>query len=944
MKESDEEYNENFISTSTIQKKPNNNNIPISNNQNPQKTNTNPLELDEDGFTSPIDPNQIEQKHSCCQKFCFYFFCCCCCCSLDSESNFQYINHWKEFLITEKNSENIDTPFIILTQLYSNQDSLQILNNLNKIRLNPNLISPIRNDLEFYIPQICTFLLYGGVKEIDEFFVFLCRVCNASFFFAHRVFWFLSAMIENSGEKKEMIVNILNMINTIFLSEKEEDEKIINKLYLSNSNEYVNYMKELKMSFLYENTLNGKNFNDINAQQLNSNQTELLKKFKNSREIIENFSENEYIECCKKKNFPYNNNNNNNINNNNINNENSSNSTEKKKLNPEDFFIDISNFPIKSKHPSTESLDINFSSYISSINFIDYLCELSLKLSKKPVDQQMPFLYRKINNINKKLPMNVYLPFLHSSCRNFVVVHIPIEEIRIFRTKTRAPIMLCFEIVRMNEINNFNKNNNIRIRSKSISSKNSSLINTNIKKPFSKDLNSEIDENLSKPLKLNENPENKIAKKRTNFKEISVIKEDHEENSRFQNIVNRFIDLSSEEKMPRRLSVRNALNTSQIMKNNFKESFLEEINEKDEDTENTKTDSENLNKSYSSSNNIKTNSNQIVVNNPLKTTDTNKVEVINEKNNFNLTNQTLPNLTKIKSVFGETITTKHRKIKENSLFSAFKTHSIFRCIIKTNEDLRQEQFATQLINEFNQIFKLTNVKCWLNTYEIISTGDNCGLVEMCDNSLSIDQLKQKIGNISLHDFYLQHFGDGTEKNLEYKKALNNFISSLAGYSLVCYFLQIKDRHNGNILIDNEGHIIHIDFGFLLSNAPGKGIKFENAPFKLTNEMIDCMGGLKGYFFGEFVKLLRKGFEAVYKHRSKIEILVEMMWCGTGNSLPCFEGKQKCIDDLKRRLCPRENMSRIDLFKFVDGLINQSVDNWRTKWYDMFQYYVQGIFY
>ena len=306
MKESDEEYNENFISTSAIQTKQNVNNIPVSNVQNPQniqKINNNPLELDENSFSSTIDQNQIVQKPSCCHKFCFYLFCCCWCGSLDTESNYQYINHWKEFLITEKNSENIDTPFIILTQLYTNQDSLQILNNLNKIRLNPNLISPIRNDLEFYIPQICTFLLYGGVKEIDEFFVFLCRVCNASFFFAHRVFWFLSAMIENSGEKKEMIVNILNMINTIFLSEKEEDEKIINKMYLSNSNDYINFMKEVKMSFLYENTLNGKNFNDIDAEKLNlnNNQIELLKKYKISREIIENYSENEYIECCKKK-------------------------------------------------------------------------------------------------------------------------------------------------------------------------------------------------------------------------------------------------------------------------------------------------------------------------------------------------------------------------------------------------------------------------------------------------------------------------------------------------------------------------------------------------------------------------------------------------------------------------------------------------------------------
>ena len=81
-------------------------------------------------------------------------------------------------------------------------------------------------------------------------------------------------------------------------------------------------------------------------------------------------------------------------------------------------------------------------------------------------------------------------------------------------------------------------------------------------------------------------------------------------------------------------------------------------------------------------------------------------------------------------------------------------------------------------------------------------------------------------------------------------------------------MQIKDRHNGNILLDRDGHLIHIDFGFMLSNSPGN-IGFEAAPFKLPFEYVEVLGGTDSPAFQEFRRLFHEGFEAARKHCDRI---------------------------------------------------------------------------
>ncbi|CCH41494.1 phosphatidylinositol 4-kinase [Wickerhamomyces ciferrii] len=254
-------------------------------------------------------------------------------------------------------------------------------------------------------------------------------------------------------------------------------------------------------------------------------------------------------------------------------------------------------------------------------------------------------------------------------------------------------------------------------------------------------------------------------------------------------------------------------------------------------------------------------------------------------------------------------------------------------IFKVGDDCRQDVLALQLISIFKSIWENSGLDLYCFPYRVTATAPGCGVIDVLPNSISRDMLGREAVN-GLYEYFISKFGN--ENSVEFEEARNNFIKSLAAYSIISYLLQFKDRHNGNIMYDDKGHILHIDFGFCFDIVPG-GVKFEAVPFKLTKEMVKVMGGSnETESFKMFEELFIKGFLAV---RPFYELIVGNVIPMLDSGLPCFKG-EKTIRNLKNRFYLHK--SDKEVIGTLKGLIRSSYESMFTTGYDRFQKMTNGI--
>ncbi|CCJ29255.1 unnamed protein product [Pneumocystis jirovecii] len=301
------------------------------------------------------------------------------------------------------------------------------------------------------------------------------------------------------------------------------------------------------------------------------------------------------------------------------------------------------------------------------------------------------------------------------------------------------------------------------------------------------------------------------------------------------------------------------------------------------------------------------------------------------------------NKNSIAKLFEEDWVMKVERIRKSSPYSHFPNWNLISVIVKTGSDLRQEAFACQLIYACEKIWNEYNVPVWVKRMRILITGNDSGLIETIINSTSIHTIKKNLVEqslsenskgkmLTLKDYFLKVYGD--VHSPEYKAAQDCFMRSLAAYSLICYIFQLKDRHNGNILLDTEGHLIHIDFGFMFTNTPGN-VGFENAPFKLTTDYVNILGDK----FNEWKDLMKQAFKALRKKTEDLVLLVRVMQ--NESKLPCFGSGALTSIQFEQRF--QLHLSEAEIDEFVESLITKAHSSVWTRLYDHYQQLSQGIY-
>eukprot|EP01126_Amoeba_proteus_P003295 TRINITY_DN11093_c0_g2_i6.p1 TRINITY_DN11093_c0_g2~~TRINITY_DN11093_c0_g2_i6.p1 ORF type:complete len:556 (-),score=157.67 TRINITY_DN11093_c0_g2_i6:119-1786(-) len=213
-------------------------------------------------------------------------------------------------------------------------------------------------------------------------------------------------------------------------------------------------------------------------------------------------------------------------------------------------------------------------------------------------------------------------------------------------------------------------------------------------------------------------------------------------------------------------------------------------------------------------------------------------------------------------------------------------------IYKRGDDLRQDYVIQIMFFIFNRLWLLSpelKEKPFIYQYKIIPTGVGSGVVEFVPGCVPSGKYRWKKLN-TLSD---------EEKII--------LMSSMAGSFVACWILGIRDRHQDNMMIKDDMLFFHIDFGFILNDAPG----FDAPIFSIPNGMRRYLSQTEWKFF---VRLCGDAFACLHEYCGIIINTCETL-LGKLPDIPLAQIRKYLVASLMVNLTVDQARSRI--FELVE---------------------------
>ena len=253
-------------------------------------------------------------------------------------------------------------------------------------------------------------------------------------------------------------------------------------------------------------------------------------------------------------------------------------------------------------------------------------------------------------------------------------------------------------------------------------------------------------------------------------------------------------------------------------------------------------------------------------------------------------------------------------------------------IFKAGDDLRQDLLTLQIISMMDSMWKAQGLDLHMSPYGCVACDDGVGMIEVVLDSDTIANITKKSGGamMAFREDPMINWLRQQPCNKEregVKKCMWNFLYSCSGYCVATYILGIGDRHNDNIMMQQNGTLFHIDFGHFLGNFKSKfGVKRETSPFIFTPMYAYVLGGEKSPVYKHFVNVACTAYNIV---RRSSHIIISLFALMLSTGIPELR-KPEDIEWLQKVLLRGEEAANDEeAARAYAELVKESLANKRT---------------